>query len=279
MTYAHRCDGREPVRLAAYDPDDTAGLTREQAEARLEELGEELNDLQELLYAAGRHALLVILQGLDTSGKDGTIRSVFRYVDAQGCRVEAFKPPTPVEADHDFLWRVHQVAPRRGMIGVFNRSHYEDVLVARVHSLVPAEVWRRRYQHINAFERLLLDSGTLLVKCYLHISKAEQEARLLDRERDVAKAWKLSAADWLERRAWEEYIAAYEEVFRRCSSRRAPWHIVPANKKWFRNLAVAELLVEALRPYRAGWLQALRERGERELAAIQAARQAGRRQS
>jgi PPK2 family polyphosphate:nucleotide phosphotransferase len=270
--YAVRCDGRQPFRLADHDPDDTAGLNREQAAKHLETLGDELNELQELLYAAGQHALLVVLQGLDTSGKDGTIRGVFRHVDAQGCRVESFKAPSPLELNHDFLWRAHHVVPAQGMIGVFNRSHYEDVLVVRVRSLAPEATWKRRYEHINAFERLLHDSNVLIVKCYLHISKAEQEGRLLARERDVAKAWKLSAGDWIERRSWEEYVAAYEDVFRLCSTPEAPWYIVPADKKWFRNLAVAEAVVEALRPHREGWLAALRERGERELAAIQAAR-------
>ena len=162
------------------------------------------------------------------------------------------------------------------MIGVFNRSHYEDVLVARVHALVPKAVWERRYDRINAFERLLLDGDTLILKFYLHISKAEQEERLLERERDVTTAWKLSAGDWIERRSWEEYQAAYEDVFRRCSPPEAPWLIVPSNRKWFRNLAIAEAVVETLRPYRDAWLTALRERGERELAAIKAARQARR---
>jgi PPK2 family polyphosphate:nucleotide phosphotransferase len=272
--YAHRVAGGERVDLADFDPGATAGLDRPAAAERLDALGAELDELQELLYAAGQHALLVVLQGLDTSGKDGAIRGVFRFVDPQGCRVESFKVPTPLELDHDFLWRVHNVAPRKGMIGVFNRSHYEDVLVARVHSLAPKAVWERRYDHINAFERLLLDGDTLILKFYLHISKAEQEERLLERERDVAKAWKLSAGDWIERRSWEEYQAAYEDVLRRCSPAEAPWLIVPANHKWFRNLVIAEAVVETLRPRRDAWLAALRERGERELAAIKAARQA-----
>jgi PPK2 family polyphosphate:nucleotide phosphotransferase len=272
--YAYPVVGGKRVDLADFDPDTTAGLDRQAAAERLEELGAELDELQELLYAAGRHALLVVLQGLDTSGKDGAIRGVFRFVDPQGCRVEAFKVPTQLELDHDFLWRAHEVAPRKGMIGVFNRSHYEDVLVARVHSLAPKAVWERRYDHINAFERLLLESDTLILKFYLHISKAEQEERLLERERDVAKAWKLSAGYWIERRSWEEYQEAYEDAFRRCSPPGAPWLIVPANKKWFRNLAIAEAVVETLRPHRDAWLAALRERGERELAAIKAARHA-----
>jgi PPK2 family polyphosphate:nucleotide phosphotransferase len=186
----------------------------------------------------------------------------------------SFKTPTKTEMAHDFLWRVHAKAPERGQLGVFNRSHYEDVLVVRVHNLVPEKVWRARYEHINAFERLLTDTGTLLIKCYLHISKAEQEERLLAREQDVTKAWKLSAGDWVERRSWEEYTAAYEDALSECSTKWAPWHIVPADKKWFRNVAVAQLLVEAMRPHKTGWLEHLNEVGRRELAAVREARAA-----
>lgn len=272
MSLVHRVADGEGLALAEHDAAATGGLSREQAKKRLAALGEELDELQELLYAAGRHALLVILQGLDTSGKDGTIRGVFDFVDPQGCRVQPFKKPTELELRHDFLWRVHQHAPERGMIVVFNRSHYEDVLVARVHGLVPVEVWQSRYEHINAFERLLAENSTIVVKFYLHISQAEQEARLLAREQAVEKAWKLSAEDWIVRRAWEDYIAAYEDVFRRCSTAAAPWYIVPADKKWYRDLAVADTIVRRLRPYRDSWLAALQERGERELAAIKEAR-------
>lgn len=272
MSLVHRVAEGQGLALAEHDAAATGGLSRERAKERLAALGEELDELQELLYAAGRHALLVILQGLDTSGKDGTIRGVFDFVDPQGCRVQPFKKPTELELRHDFLWRVHQHAPERGMIVVFNRSHYEDVLVARVHGLVPVEVWQSRYEHINAFERLLAENSTIVVKFYLHISQAEQEARLLAREQEVEKAWKLSAEDWIVRRAWEDYIAAYEDVFRRCSTAAAPWYIVPADKKWYRDLAVADTIVRRLRPYRDSWLAALQERGERELAAIKEAR-------
>ena len=273
MSYAHRYTGQEPIRLTSLDPDDTADLDRAGAQKRLVKLGEELSELQKLFYAASRQALLVILQGLDTSGKDGAIRKVFRFVGAQGVRVEPFRAPTEQELAHDFLWRAHRVTPATGMIGVFNRSYYEDVLAVRVRELAPEDVWRKRYEHINAFERLLLDSKTLIVKCYLHISHDEQEKRLLARERDVTKAWKLSPVDWHDRRAWDAYIAAYEEALCRCATEAAPWHILAANRKWFRNLALAELLVETLRPHRDAWLTALTERSQHELAAIEEARQ------
>jgi len=263
---------RKRLNLAKIDAREHGGLTKEQGEAALAELAAELGELQELLYAAGTHALLVVLQGIDTSGKDGTIRNVFSHVNPAGMRVAPFKVPTELELAHDFLWRVHQQTPERGMIVVFNRSHYEDVLVARIHDLVPTSVWRGRYAQINAFEKLLTGNQTILLKFYLHISKTEQEERLLAREQDVEKAWKLSADDWVQRRAWDEYIAAYEDALTKCSTANAPWWIVPADRKWFRNLAVAEAIVAALRPYREGWLATLKTRGETELAAIRAAR-------
>jgi PPK2 family polyphosphate:nucleotide phosphotransferase len=271
-TYAHRVAPGRPVALAEYDPADTAGLNKATGEARSAALDGELRDLQELLYAAGQQRVLLILQGLDTSGKDGTIRRVLREVNPAGCHIASFKQPTATELAQDFLWRIHAATPPYGQLGVFNRSHYEDVLAARVRGLAPKPVWRARYEHINAFERLLADTDTIIVKCFLHISRAEQEERLLARERDVTKAWKLNAGDWAERRFWDDYTAAYEDALRRCSTAVAPWHVVPADKKWFRNLAVAQLLAEAMRPHREGWLAHLRERGERELAAIRAAR-------
>jgi PPK2 family polyphosphate:nucleotide phosphotransferase len=273
--YAYTVTPGERVDLARYDPRQDAGLEKEEGEERLKALDEELAELQELLYAAGRHSVLLILQGLDTSGKDGAVKRVLKEVNPAGCHIVSFKAPTAHELAHDFLWRVHAAVPERGQLGVFNRSHYEDVLVARVHDLVPEAVWRARYDQINAFERLLTDTGTILIKCFLYISKAEQEERLLARERDVTKAWKLSSGDWVERRSWERYIAAYEDALSACSTPAAPWRIVPADRKWFRNLAVAQLLVEALRPHKDAWLAHLRQVGERELAAIQAARAAG----
>lgn len=255
--YAHKVTPGLRVRLHDVDPDASGGLTKEEGRARFAELNAELDVMQEELYAAGTHALLLILQGMDTAGKDGAIRNVMLNLNPQGCRVESFKVPTEEELAHDFLWRVHKVVPRKGMVGVFNRSHYEDVLVVRVHSLVPEPVWRARYDQINAFERLLADTGTIIVKCFLHISKEEQEQRLLAREKDVTKAWKLSAGDWRERERWSDYMAAYEEALTRCSTDYAPWYIIPANRKWYRDLAISEALVETLRPYRDDWRRAL----------------------
>ena len=261
MPFATKIDSPTEVRLTAFDPGDTAGLDKEAGSARFAAVAAELGELQELLYAAGRNSVLVVLQGRDTSGKDGAIRSVFDCVNPQGIAVTAFKVPTAGELAHDFLWRVHQAAPPKGQLGVFNRSHYEDVLVVRVHELAPEERWRKRYDHINHWERLLADEETIMLKFYLHISKEEQAERLIVREKEVEKAWKLAVGDWKEREYWDAYTAAYEEAIGRCSTPYAPWYIVPANKKWFRNLAIVEALVETLRPYRERWLAVLDEMG------------------
>jgi PPK2 family polyphosphate:nucleotide phosphotransferase len=256
--------------LHQYDPADVAGLDRSQAEAETARYINELTELQELLYAVAQRSVLVILQGRDTSGKDGAIRHVLGALNPQGCSVVSYKVPSAEELAHDFLWRVHAHTPRLGHINVFNRSHYEDVLVVRVHQLVPESVWRTRYDHINAFERLLADAGTIVVKLYLHISKEEQEERLLKRETDPLKAWKLSARDWQEREHWDDYTAAYEDALNLCSTTYAPWYIVPADRKWFRNLAVAQALRDALEPYRISWLELLDDlsrEGKEELAA------------
>jgi PPK2 family polyphosphate:nucleotide phosphotransferase len=273
--YSHRVEPGQRVSLGEYDAGDTGGLRRDDGERLLGELDRELAELQELLYAAGQHSVLLLLQGMDTSGKDGTIKRVLQEVNPVGCHIHAFKSPTDTELAHDFLWRVHAVVPEKGQLGVFNRSHYEDVLIARVRKLVPEEVWRRRYRQINDFERLLTETGTILVKCFLHISKEEQEERLLAREQDVTKAWKLAVGDWIERRAWDDYMAAYGDALGECSTEAAPWRIIPADKKWYRNLAVAQLLVDAMRPYKEQWLERLDQIGQRELRAIKEARAAG----
>jgi PPK2 family polyphosphate:nucleotide phosphotransferase len=273
MEYAIKVEPGSTLDLRAIGTRAPHHIARDEAETRFAQLADELGDLQDLLYGAGRHAVLIVLQGLDTSGKDGTIRKVFREVDPIGCRAISLKAPTANELAHDFLWRVHLQAPARGELVIFNRSHYEDVLVARVHELVPEAVWRTRYDHINAFERLLTESGTVILKFYLHISKEEQEVRLLERERDVEKAWKLSASDWIERRSWDAYWTAYEDALTRCSTSWAPWYVVPADQKWFRNLAVAQAIVSRLRPLRAEWLKELEARGRAELQAIRDARQ------
>lgn len=272
MGYGIRVTPGTTVDLAEIPPKQDGGLTKAEGEARIAALVAELADLQELLYAAGDHALLVILQGMDTSGKDGTVREVFAEVSPVGCRVVGFKAPTAEERGHDFLWRIHQQTPVAGMLTVFNRSHYEDVLIVRVRGLAPEAVWRPRFEQINAFEALLAETGTIVVKCFLHIGKEEQEERLRAREADVTKAWKLSIGDWEERAYWDDYQAAYAEALSRCSTERAPWTVIPADRKWFRNLAVAEALVETLRPFREGWLSVLAQRGAEELTKIEAMR-------
>lgn len=207
---------------------------------------EKLCGLQDLLYAERRHALLICLQALDTGGKDGAINHVLAAMNPQGCRVAAFKQPSAVELAHDFLWRAHQAAPGRGEVAIFNRSHYEDVLVVRVHNLVSKEVWSRRYEQINDFEKMLAEHDTHMLKFYLHISKEEQLARFKERLDDPTKQWKISEADYKERAYWDDYATAYEEALSRCSTERAPWFVIPANHKWFRNLAIARILVEYL---------------------------------
>src|SRR5947209_1280571 len=254
------------VKLKDYDPDYVDEQTeRDSADSTLEKLGSELSELQELMSAAQKNSLLVILQGTDTSGKDGTIRHIFTRVNPQGCFVHSFKPPTDEELAHDFLWRVHKATPGKGFLGIFNRSHYEDVLVVRVHNLVPEEVWSRRYKHINNFEKLLTDSSTIILKFFLHISSDEQERRLLAREQDIDKAWKINPSDWAERKYWDDYQEAYGDALSRCSTDEDPWYIVPANHKWFRNLAVAHTLVHVMRQYKDEWKTDLEARGQQEL--------------
>jgi PPK2 family polyphosphate:nucleotide phosphotransferase len=270
MELAWKVEAGSKVKLKDYDPNYVDEHTDPvSARAELEILTRELGGLQELLAAAQHHSLLVVLQGMDTSGKDGTIRHVLSQVNPQGCEVRSFKAPTGRELGHDFLWRIHRGTPGRGIITIFNRSHYEDVLVVRVHNLVPEEVWNRRYAAINNFERLLAQNGMIILKFYLHISKEEQERRLLARQKDKTKAWKLSAADWAERKYWDAYQEAYEDALSKCSTNEAPWYIVPANKKWSRDLLVARTLVHTLRPYKAQWLDKLVARGEQELARIE----------
>jgi len=236
------------IGLAAHDPASTAGAPGDRAvtEAATEPLHDEVFWWQDRLRAEASQSLLVVLQGLDASGKDGTIKHVFRGVNPQGTSVAAFKEPTPEERAHDFLWRVHRRVPCAGEIAVFNRSHYEDVLVARVHGLVPPAVWRGRYDHINHFERLLHDGGTTIVKCFLHLSFEEQARRLRDRLDDPHKRWKARASDFVERRYWDTYQEAYEDVLRRTSTEHAPWFVVPADHKWYRNWVVSQILLHTL---------------------------------
>jgi PPK2 family polyphosphate:nucleotide phosphotransferase len=243
----------------ATDPPDA--FVRDAADGKLLKLEEELGTLQELLWGARQHSVLIVLQGRDTAGKDGTIKRVAGAFNPRGVHVVSFGVPTTEETEHDFLWRVHRHAPRKGEIAIFNRSHYEDVLVARVHKLAPKSLWQARFEHINAFEDTLAAHGCIILKVFLHISKREQKERLLEREKDPTKAWKLDPTDWKERKLWSQYSKAYEDVFARCSQACAPWHIVPADSKAYRNLTVAEALASALRPHKQQWLRALADKG------------------
>ena len=271
-THARTIDGSKKVRLDDIDTADTGGLDKEEGIARVEKLGRELSELENLLTYAGTHALLVVMQGRDASGKDGAIRKILEFSNIQNAYVHPLKVPTENEQAHDFLWRVHNAVPRRGYMALFNRSHYEDVLAARVHRLVPDAIWKPRYDHINAFERLIADADVIVLKFYLHISRDEQYERLRAREKDPRTAWKLNPGDWRELPLWDEFTAAYEDVFSRCASREIPWYLVPADKKWFRNLAVMERMVLALRPYRSAWLATLKQMGKSAMKEIRALR-------
>jgi PPK2 family polyphosphate:nucleotide phosphotransferase len=235
------------VRLKDIDPGGTLGEKDKDAanEQRLAHV-EKLAGFSELLWADNRFALLVVLQGMDTAGKDGTIRRVMSGINPRDCSVVSFKRPTDEELDHDFLWRIHKACPARGEIGVFNRSHYEDVVIVRVHNLVHEKVWSRRYDQINTFEGILNANGTRILKFFLHISKDEQKQRLEARIQDPVKNWKMEPADLEERKHWDEYQEAYEAAITRCNTEDAPWHVIPADKKWFRNLAISSILIETL---------------------------------
>jgi PPK2 family polyphosphate:nucleotide phosphotransferase len=234
------------TKLLDMDPAETHGLTKEDAADPLTKNRKRLSVLQYLLYAEGRRSLLVVLQGIDAAGKDGTIRHVMSGLNPQGVRVTPFKVPEGEEKRHDFLWRIHKAVPENGQIGIFNRSHYEDVLVVRVHDLVPKSVWSKRYRQINDFEHMLWESGTTIVKFLLYISKEEQAARFRKRLEDKRRHWKFSPDDLKEREYWDSYIEAYEEMLQKCNTDYAPWYVIPSNHKWFRNLAVAQILVETL---------------------------------
>ena len=248
------------VRLKDFDAGDTSRCRdKDEALEKLQRDVKRMAELQQVLYAQAKHALLIVLQGMDGAGKDGTIRHVMSGLNPQGCRVTAFKVPTAEERSHDFLWRVHRETPPLGWIGIFNRSHYEDVLAARVLKLVPRPVWKGRYDHINHFERLLTDGGVTVLKFFLHISKTEQKERLEKRIEDPRRAWKFDPVDWQNRKRWDDYMAAYEDAIHRCNTAWAPWHIVPANKKWYRNLVVSERIVHALEEMRLEY-PALRRR-------------------
>ena len=249
------------VDLAELDPAGTPGFLgkKSDAAAATEALGPELSDLQERLFANGRvpnapdRRILVILQGMDTSGKGGVIRHAIGMVDPQGIKIKSFRAPTEEERRHDFLWRIERAVPEPGMIGIFDRSHYEDVLIVRVNQLVPESVWSTRYEEINSFEQRLVADGTILIKCFLHISADEQKERLLARLEDPTKHWKYNPGDVDVRARWPDYQQAYADALERCSTQHAPWYVVPSDRKWYRNWAVAQLLVEQLRAMNLEW--------------------------
>ena len=241
----------ENLSLKEFDPDDTGEYKKneqgkERAKAELSKLIARLDGLQERMYANSTRSLLIVLQGMDTSGKDGTIKSVMSGVNPQGCKVAAFKAPSKDELAHDFLWRVHREVPPKGYIGIFNRSHYEDVLITRVHGWVSEKVAKRRFDQIKEFEELLTESGTTVLKFFLHISKEEQKRRLEARIANPEKRWKWNSGDLEERKLWDKYQKAFEEVISATSTEEAPWYVVPANRKWYRNLIVADRVVNAL---------------------------------
>jgi PPK2 family polyphosphate:nucleotide phosphotransferase len=246
-TNVHRIDPGSKVRIEDLDPDATP-LCGDKSEGKQKsaELQEKLGELQELLYADHQQKVLVILQGMDTSGKDGTVRHVMSGVSPTGVRIVSFKKPAPEELDHDFLWRVHAKTPGNGEIAVFNRSHYEDVLIVRVHELVKEKVWRKRYDQINAFERTLAAAGTVILKFFLHISRDEQRKRLQERIDDPKKHWKFQHGDLDERKLWNDYMKAYEDVLKKTSTKHAPWYVIPSDAKWYRNLVIGAVIVETL---------------------------------
>ena len=234
------------VDLSKLDPGDSHGWEKAAGEQEIAAQLARLGDLQDRLWAEAKHAVLIVLQGIDAAGKDGTIQKVMEAFNPQGCTVSAFKVPTPEELAHDFLWRVHKRVPGKGEIGIFNRSHYEDVLVVRVHELVPETAWRPRYEQIREFERLLTETGTTIVKFFLYIGREEQRQRFQERYENPKKRWKFSLGDLDDRKKWDDYIAAYEDALSETSTDHAPWYVIPANRNWLRNLAVASILAETI---------------------------------
>jgi PPK2 family polyphosphate:nucleotide phosphotransferase len=265
--------GKGPkVRLDQITAEPPKGMNKEQAQARLARLGMEMFALQDAMWGAKLNSVLVVLQGRDSAGKDGAIKHVAGFLNPRGVNVVSFGAPTLEERQHDFLWRVHRHAPRLGEFAIFNRSHYEDVLVVRVRGLAPKSVWKERYGHIADFEELLAEHGAIILKFFLHITKKEQKERLLEREQSPDTAWKLNPNDWVERDYWDDYTEAYEEAISRTAAPHAPWIIVPANAKWYRNLVVAEAVVKALRAHRRNWKKTLDRIGREGRAGLAAYR-------
>jgi len=244
----YRVKPNSRINLAKRDPDGgkNADIGKSEGKKRTAKLNARLEELQELLYAEGKHKVLIVLQATDTGGKDGTIRHVFDGVNPQGVKVASFKKPTSEELSHDFLWRIHQHTPAEGEITIFNRSHYEDVLIVRVHDIVPESVWSNRYDHINNFEKMLADEGTIILKFFLHIDKEEQKERLQARLDESEKNWKFAKGDLAERKLWPEYQEAFQAMLRKTSTEWAPWYVVPANRKWLRNLIISQVIVDTL---------------------------------
>ncbi|HEX8341246.1 MAG TPA: polyphosphate kinase 2 family protein [Tepidisphaeraceae bacterium] len=243
----HRVEPGKKFRLKNCDADESGKFkNKEEAQGPTQKNLAVLHNLQEVLYAQGKHSLLVVLQAMDAGGKDGTIDHIFSGANPQGCQVTSFKAPSTLEKSHDFLWRIHAAAPAKGMIGIFNRSHYESVLVERIRGYAPKEVWKKRYDHINNFEKLLADEGTTIVKFYLHIDKDEQAKRLQARLDDPHKNWKFNPGDLEERKLWGEYMDAFDDLIERCSTEHAPWYVVPSNKKWYRNYVISDVLARTL---------------------------------
>jgi PPK2 family polyphosphate:nucleotide phosphotransferase len=259
----HRYDAPAKVKLEAISCDPPDDWSKSDAKEKFEKVNDELFQLQDLMWGAKTHSVLMVLQGRDAAGKDGSVKHVLGGLNPRGVTVTSFGVPTDIEKRHDFLWRVHQHAPPKGEMAIFNRSHYEDVLVVKVRNLAKPAVWRERYDLINSFEGALAKQGdTIVLKYFLHISKEEQEKRLLDREKDPADAWKLNVEDWKDRQLWDQYTRAYEDAIGKCAAPHAPWFVIPANAKWFRNLMIARSLVEALRPYQKLWEKRLTDEGK-----------------
>ena len=227
------------------EPDETK-YDKKSAYKKIAENAEKMAQLAQKLYAENKRSILLVLQGMDTAGKDGTIRTVMRGMNPSSCQVVSFKRPSTEELDHDFLWRIHKAVPRRGNIGIFNRSHYEDVLIVRVHNIVPESQWSKRYDQINEFEKMLTENGTTIVKCFLHITKEAQRERLQDRVDVPGKNWKFNRDDLAERKLWPDYQEAYAAALMKCNTKHAPWNIIPSDKKWYRNLVVSELMLDTL---------------------------------
>ncbi len=245
----YRINPEKPIKIKKLDTNDLGDWEgkKKDAQKAFKKLQKDLAELQEILYAEQKHKILIILQAMDTGGKDGTIRTLLEKVNPQGVKIANFKVPSTVELDHDYLWRVHAKVPAKGEMVIFNRSHYEDVLVVRVHELVPKEVWKKRFEQINAFERMLAEEGTTILKFYLHIDKEEQKQRFLERLTDPKKQWKFNPNDLEERKKWDLYQDAYQDVLNKTSTPWAPWYAIPANRNWYRNLCVASVIVETLK--------------------------------